>query len=295
MPGPTSAVCAARRLGAEPGTRIPGIMTPDEHTIVFDLERQGGSNRCAGGILAAALSMPLSAPVPREYARRFDAKPPSTYGAHQVATGPYMVENDASGSAVGYEPGRRIRLVRNPNWSAPLDNRPAYLDEIEIRQGNDDATLMSRRILEGESMINGDQPPPPAVLRRALAERRDQIRLVPSRGHSLDRDEHHDPAVRRCQRPPRRDRRLRPRGDASDLRRQGERGHPDALPSARNGGLRRGRRPGRPGLRFHVTTAGRHEPRGRVPPQSGVFVRQIRRRQDAPDGGREHRGRRKRG
>ena len=88
----------------------------------------------------------------------------STYGDHQVATGPYMVENDASGSAVGYEPGRRIRLVRNPNWNAPMDDRPAYLDEIEIRQGNDDATLMSRRILEGENMINGEQPPPPAVL-----------------------------------------------------------------------------------------------------------------------------------
>jgi peptide/nickel transport system substrate-binding protein len=169
-------------LGADAGTRIPGITTPDEHTIVFALERQGDSSRCAGGILAAALSMPLSAPVPREYARRFDAKPPSTYGTHQVATGPYMVENDASGSAVGYEPGRRIRLVRNPNWSAAMDDRPAYLDEIEIRQGNDDATLMSRRILEGENLINGDQPPTPAVLQRALAERKDQIRLVPTGG-----------------------------------------------------------------------------------------------------------------
>ena len=168
--------------GADPGTRIAGVTTPDDHTIVFALERRHGSDRCAGVILAGALSMPLSAPVPREYAMRFDAKPSSTYGDHQVATGPYMVENDASGSAVGYEPGRRIRLVRNPNWNAPMDDRPAYLDEIEIRQGNDDATLMSRRILEGENMINGEQPPPPAVLQRALAERKDQIRLVPLRG-----------------------------------------------------------------------------------------------------------------
>jgi peptide/nickel transport system substrate-binding protein len=58
----------------------------------------------------------------------------------------------------------------------------AYLDEIEIREGNDDATVMSRRILEGENMINGDQPPPPAILRSALAERKDQIQLVPSGG-----------------------------------------------------------------------------------------------------------------
>ena len=93
-----------------------------------------------------------------------------------------MIENDPSGRTVGYDPGRRIRLVRNPNWNAQLDTRPAYLDEIEIRQGNDDATLMSRRILEGENMINGDQPPPPAVMRSALAERKSQLQLVPSGG-----------------------------------------------------------------------------------------------------------------
>jgi peptide/nickel transport system substrate-binding protein len=37
-------------------------------------------------------------------------------------------------------------------------------------------------VLEGEGMINSDQPPPPAVLRRALAERKDQIHLAPVRG-----------------------------------------------------------------------------------------------------------------
>ena len=170
------------KVGADPGGRIPGIVTPDEHTVVFDLEPPQGSSRCAGGILAGALSMSLSAPVPREYAKRFDAELPSRYGDHQVATGPYMIANNDSGTAVGYVPGERIRLVRNPNWNAQTDSRPAYLDEIEIRQGNDNATLMSRRILEGEAMINGDQPPPPAVLRRALDERKDQIRLVPVGG-----------------------------------------------------------------------------------------------------------------
>ena len=93
-----------------------------------------------------------------------------------------MIENDRSGNAVGYDPGRRIRLVRNPNWNARLDTRPAYVDEIEIREGNDDATLMSQRILEGENMINGDQPPPPTVLRSALTERKDQVHFVPSSG-----------------------------------------------------------------------------------------------------------------
>jgi peptide/nickel transport system substrate-binding protein len=40
---------------------------------------------------------------------------------------------------------------------------------------------MSRSVLEGEDMINGDQPLPPGVLRRAVTERKDQIRLVPVR------------------------------------------------------------------------------------------------------------------
>jgi peptide/nickel transport system substrate-binding protein len=133
-------------------------------------------------MLAAALAMQLTAPVPGEYARRFDEGRASTYGAHQVATGPDMIENDRSGRAIGYQPGRRIRLVRNPNWNASLDDRDAYVDEIEIREGNTAASLMSPRILEGHGMINGDQPPPPAVLRRALAERRDQVALVPSGG-----------------------------------------------------------------------------------------------------------------
>ena len=170
------------QVGAEPGTRIPGITTPDARTIVFELERPPGSDRCAGGILAGALAMPLTAPVPRELAEEFDAREASSYGAHQSSTGPYMIENDRSGRAVGHDPGRQIRLVRNPNWSARLDNRPAYLDAIEIREGNDDATVLSRRVLEGESMINGDQPPPPAILREALTERKDQIELAPGGG-----------------------------------------------------------------------------------------------------------------
>jgi peptide/nickel transport system substrate-binding protein len=91
-----------------------------------------------------------------------------------------MVQSDRSGRAVGYEPRERIRLVRNPSWNPGLDTRPAYVDEIEIREGNFDAAVLSRRVLEGQNMINGDQPPPPAVLQSALANREDQVQLAPS-------------------------------------------------------------------------------------------------------------------
>ena len=168
-------------VGADAGTKISGITTPDDQTIEFALKPSEGG-KCAGGVLAGALVMPLTAPVPEEYAKEFDAEKVSTYGQNQVSTGPYMVENDESGKAIGYEAGRRIHLVRNPSWKEGQDSRPAYLDEIEVQEGNDDATVMSRKILEGESMINGDQPPTPAVLREAVTQRKDQIEIVPGGG-----------------------------------------------------------------------------------------------------------------
>src|SRR4051794_29607375 len=56
---------------------ISGIQTPDDTTIVIKLTRPRGA------IVAGCLSMPASAPVPKEYAAKFDAKQPSTYGQHQ--------------------------------------------------------------------------------------------------------------------------------------------------------------------------------------------------------------------
>ncbi|MDA0168815.1 ABC transporter substrate-binding protein [Solirubrobacter taibaiensis] len=156
------------KVGAAAGTKIAGITTPDAHTVVFQL------SRATGGTLAAALVLPLAAPVPRDYATPLDAEKVSEYGVKQVATGPYMVET--------YKPGTEITLVRNPSWDAKTDFRPAYLDRIEMPQGNDDATIAARRVLEGQSMVSGDWLLPPAVLKKAYENTPDQLELVDSGG-----------------------------------------------------------------------------------------------------------------
>src|SRR4051795_10516091 len=164
------------KVGAKPGAKIKGITTPDNTTIEFHLTKG------VGGVLAGALALPLSAPVPEEYAAKFDKQNPSSYGQHQVATGPYMIQNDASGKTIGYEAGRRIHLVRNPNWDKSLDFKPAYVDEIDNLEGNDDTGVASRQILTGKSMINGDFSVPPEQLKQASQQYKDQLQLVPSGG-----------------------------------------------------------------------------------------------------------------
>ena len=60
--------------------------------------------------------MPCTVPVPKDYAQKYDKGKQSTYGEHQVFTGPYMVENDGKGKITGYKPGKKLTLVRNPSW-----------------------------------------------------------------------------------------------------------------------------------------------------------------------------------
>lgn len=164
-------------VGSDPGTKISGITTPDDYTVVLKFKKAVG-----GAMAAGALGYPATAPVPEAYAKDFDAEPQSTYGENQLSTGPYMIENDAQGKSIGYDPGKRIHLVRNPNWDKKLDYKPAYLDEIDNLQGNDDPGIASRRILDGESMINGDFAPLPENLKDALDNRPDQLKLAPGIG-----------------------------------------------------------------------------------------------------------------
>ena len=156
---------------------ISGIETPDDTTLVLKLKSPVGviSN-------GQSLSLPASVPVPKDYAEKYDKAEISTYGKHQVFTGPYMIKNDGKGNLTGYKAGRRIDLVRNPSWDPKSDYRPAYLDTISFLGGND-IDVASRRILTGKGLISGDYAAPPVnILRSALATRRSQVAIIPSQG-----------------------------------------------------------------------------------------------------------------
>jgi peptide/nickel transport system substrate-binding protein len=154
---------------------ISGISTPDAHTIVFRLRRETTAT------FINALTLPASAPVPEEYARRFDAESPSTYNTHVVATGPYMVRNDKAGNTVGYQAGHSIALVRNPNWRRSTDPRPALLDAIRIRTDASESNVAARQVLAGSHLVM-DGAPPPSILKRLAQHHGDQGQRLPSGG-----------------------------------------------------------------------------------------------------------------
>src|SRR3954453_2499792 len=159
---------------------ISGITTPDDQTLVIKLKRPTAS------IVIGAMPLPGTAPVPKEYAQKYDAGKESQYGLHLVTTGPYMVQNDASGKITGYQPGRRITMVRNPNWAKSTDWRPAYVDKIIVQEG-EDPNVGNRKILNGQSMVANptDLAPPPQFLKQNLnGPKKDPVVVSPYAGRT---------------------------------------------------------------------------------------------------------------
>jgi peptide/nickel transport system substrate-binding protein len=158
---------------------ISGIETPNPFEIVFHLTRPEA-------IFTSALSLPLTAPVPESYAKPFDDQAVSAYGLHQVATGPYMIKNNSSGSinGVGYQPGKLVELVRNPNWNGSTDYRLGCADQILFKEGYQDPTVMTKTILSDSADANGDTPPPAAELKSILgnAQQKKNLFFTPTGG-----------------------------------------------------------------------------------------------------------------
>jgi peptide/nickel transport system substrate-binding protein len=165
---------------AKPGgiKDISGVqLDPDDpYKITFKLKLAQGVG------FAAALVMPITMPVPEEYASKFDKESPTTYNENVVASGPYMVENDTKGKLVGWKPGKSIHLIRNPNWDKSTDFRPAYLDEILMRTNATDANVSGRQVLQGQGLTL-DANPPAQILKRVVQRQKEQLKTVPGGGY----------------------------------------------------------------------------------------------------------------
>jgi peptide/nickel transport system substrate-binding protein len=141
------------------GGPIAGITTPNATTIVFHLTAPQAQ------LIIGALSLPISAPVPESFAGPMDKHAPTTYGSTaEVATGPYMIESNSSTgvfAGLGYQAGKSLTLVRNPNWSASTYTSaykpPAYLDKIDVEIGGD-PSVIGPQVLKGSDSIQLDTP-----------------------------------------------------------------------------------------------------------------------------------------
>src|SRR5919204_586411 len=158
---------AAAKANPTKVPNISGIQTPNSTTVVFKLTQPTSLG------FIQALSLPVSSPIPQGYAAKYDSQTPSsTYGQHQIDTGPYYVQT--------YKPGTEIVLARNPNWNSKLDFRPAYLDKIDIQEGFSDTASAGRKILTGSDQVNGDFSALPETVKLAATKYQSQMTLTPA-------------------------------------------------------------------------------------------------------------------
>jgi peptide/nickel transport system substrate-binding protein len=160
---------------------ITGLQTPNPLTLVI-------KTTVPVGVLtnANALGLPCTVPVPEYYAAKFDKGAASTYGMHQVFTGPYMIKGAGTGTVptTSYQPGKLLVLVRNPSWQASSDPvRHAYFNQIIIKGGND-PSVASQQIINGSDMMSGDYAAPPTpILKQLITQDKGQYFVTPSDGN----------------------------------------------------------------------------------------------------------------
>jgi len=183
-----AAVYYSHILGAPsaPTPKLPnmdaGLQTPNPTTLVIKTSQPVGVLTVPN-----ALALPCTTPVPQSYAAKYDTGSTSTYGSHQVFTGPYMIQGAGSGTvpSSSYASGRILTLVRNPSWQRSTDTlRQAHFNSI-VFKGEYDITVASRDTLNGKGMLSGDYAAPPtSILQQGLqSSQKSQFIVAPSGGN----------------------------------------------------------------------------------------------------------------
>jgi peptide/nickel transport system substrate-binding protein len=151
-------------------TKISGIETPDDSTIIFNLEKPTGD-------LLYRLSMPAAAPIPEEVGKCF--KKAGDYGRYVMSNGPYMIQGsdkldisscESMEPISGFDPSRELTLVRNPNYDQATDNlRSNYVDGITVSVNTNVDDIFSQVQAGNLDSSISDQPPKP-VLQQYLTD-----------------------------------------------------------------------------------------------------------------------------
>jgi peptide/nickel transport system substrate-binding protein len=151
-------------------TTISGIETPDDQTIIFNLEK-------ATGDFLYRLSMPAAAPIPEEVAKCF--KKAGDYGRYVISSASYMIQGsdqldisscEAMKPIAGFDPSKSITLVRNPNYDqATDDTRANYVDGIVVSINTNVDDIFSQIQAGSLDTSIADQPPKP-VLQQYLTD-----------------------------------------------------------------------------------------------------------------------------
>lgn len=148
---------------------ISGIEAPDRYTLLVHLNHPASD-------LPERFALPESGPIPPSpvdphaafgVASGHDAG----YGRFLTSSGPYMIEGSSDldysrppaqqQPVSGFQPGRRLVLVRNPSWRPELDSlRPAYISRIEFRMGmTDDEAAYLVDGGQADLILHGSPPP----------------------------------------------------------------------------------------------------------------------------------------
>ena len=151
-------------------TKISGIETPDDQTIIFNLEKPTGD-------FLYRLNMPAAGPIPEEVAKCF--KKAGDYGRYVMSNGPYMIQGsedldisscESMKPIAGFDPSKSITLVRNPNYDqATDDTRTNYVDGIVVSVNTNVDDIFSQIAAGQLDSSIADQPPKP-VLQQYLTD-----------------------------------------------------------------------------------------------------------------------------
>jgi peptide/nickel transport system substrate-binding protein len=150
--------------------KISGIETPDNQTIIFNLEKPTGD-------FLYRISMPAAAPIPEEVGKCFTKA--GDYGRYVIASGSYMIQGSdqldissckAMKPISGFDPSKELTMVRNPNYDQATDNlRSNYVDAIQVTIDTNVDDIFNK-IQAGQLDASlSDQPPKP-VLQQYLTD-----------------------------------------------------------------------------------------------------------------------------